>query len=708
MTVSVLAHSSEYATYGKWSPQRRPTEENSPADIPPFALRRESDDSTWIRPTRSTWNDLGTYVAALYQRNYFVLFVLGVFNALLTFLISKTAGSAWDASKYIYDTDSFPNIVSFFIILLIKFVYIVLAVYICYTFCPDAAGSGIPELRAILGGIWIKDYLSLKTGAIKIVSLLLVLASGLPIGLEGPFIHISAILARLATRIPAFQHLDRNSLLSAACAGGLASVFGSPIGGVLFSIEVTSTYYQVSNYWTAFICAAVGSTLTVMFTRLYPTSLLLFETRMPEEPYNDAELVFFALIGVATGLMGAGFVALHGVIVRWRRHHQAQWLGDNPYNVAIVIIFTYNLLTFLLGDFAFQPYREAIKDLFNTKVDSLRDCTKTTCEFEDWNRSNLLIFNLVCFVLVTYIFTALSVTLCVPCGIFAPMFMTGAGFGRLVGEIVTAELGADFVPTAAVYAVVAAAAMVAGVTRTISPAVIALELTKQINIAVPCLIAVICACGVSFHLSESFYDSILRLKQIPILPSYPSNPMKKNTHPPRPVIATDIMDSSYPILSTSPHPEHIYEALENETYHVFPIVHSMEEPVLVGEVSRSVLQDFIHVAREADITGHSCSLLDKQFVSRCNLSPIQVIAEMPLTSIYKLYHVLRPENVYVTKFGRLIGTLNEEMMFRDEERSRQQIRLSSCWRFFCCYENCERLQTTVEEVELLEDGANPI
>jgi len=607
-----------------------------------------------------------------------------------------------------YDNENIPNFLAFFIILFIKFVYIICAVYICYTFCPDAAGSGIPELRAILGGIWIKDYLSLKTGITKVVSLLLVLASGLPIGLEGPFIHISAILARLATRIPAFQHLDPNTLLSAACAGGLASVLGSPIGGVLFSIEVTSTYYQVSNYWTAFICAAVGSTLTLMFSRLYPTSLLLFETRMPEEPYNDAELVFFALIGVCTGLMGAGFVALHNLIVRLRRDHQARFLGDNPFNIAILIIFTYNLLNFCLGDFAFQPYREAIKDLFNTKIDSLRDCTETTCEFKDWNRGNLLIFNLICFVIITYVFTALSVTLCVPCGVFAPMFMTGAGFGRLIGEIVTAELGADFVPTAAVYAVVAAASMVAGVTRTISPAVIALELTKQINIAVPCLIAVICACGVSFHLSESFYDSILRLKQIPMLPSAPSNPMKQNTHPPRPVIATDVMDSSYPILTTSPMPEQIYAALENEKWNVFPIVHSMEEPVLVGEVSRSVLQDFIHVAREADITGHSCSLLDKQFVSRCNLSPIQVIAEMPLTSIYKLYHVLRPENVYVTKFGRLIGTLNEEMMFEDEERSRKQIKLSSCWRFFCCHDQCDRTDERVEEVELLEDDPNPI
>lgn len=40
---------------------------------------------------------------------------------------------------------------------------------------------------------------------------------------------------------------ERNSLLAAACASGIATAFGAPFGGVLFSIEVTSTYYPVKN-----------------------------------------------------------------------------------------------------------------------------------------------------------------------------------------------------------------------------------------------------------------------------------------------------------------------------------------------------------------------------------------------------------------------------------------------------------------------------
>lgn len=41
-------------------------------------------------------------------------------------------------------------------------------------------------------------------------------------------------------------------MLAASVAIGVVATFGAPIGGVLFSIEVTSTYYFVSNLWKTF------------------------------------------------------------------------------------------------------------------------------------------------------------------------------------------------------------------------------------------------------------------------------------------------------------------------------------------------------------------------------------------------------------------------------------------------------------------------
>lgn len=47
-------------------------------------------------------------------------------------------------------------------------------------------------------------------------------------------------------------------MYAAAVAAGITATFGAPIGGVLFSIEVSSTYYMVSNFWKAFFCTTCG------------------------------------------------------------------------------------------------------------------------------------------------------------------------------------------------------------------------------------------------------------------------------------------------------------------------------------------------------------------------------------------------------------------------------------------------------------------
>ena len=69
----------------------------------------------------------------------------------------------------------------------------------------------------------------------------------MPLGKEGPFVHIASIVATLLTKLVTsfsgiYANESRNSeMLAAAVAVGVACCFASPIGGVLFSIEVTSS-----------------------------------------------------------------------------------------------------------------------------------------------------------------------------------------------------------------------------------------------------------------------------------------------------------------------------------------------------------------------------------------------------------------------------------------------------------------------------------
>lgn len=65
------------------------------------------------------------------------------------------------------------------------------------------------------------------------------------------------------------------------------------------------------------------------------------------------------------------------------------------------------------------------------------------------------------------------------------------------------------------------------------------------------------------------------------------------------------------------------------------------------------------------------TLMSSGFIERINLSPIQVISEMPLTKIYTLFHILKPQNVYVTKYSRLIGVINEVNLLKREFATQQ-------------------------------------
>ena len=107
-----------------------------------------------------------------------------------------------------------------------------------------AAGSGIPEIKTILSGFVIPGILSMKVLFIKAVGAVFAVSSGMCLGKEGPFVHISTCVAyQVAKLFPKYKHNGRKmrELLSAGCSSGLAVAFGAPIGGVLFSYEVGAT-----------------------------------------------------------------------------------------------------------------------------------------------------------------------------------------------------------------------------------------------------------------------------------------------------------------------------------------------------------------------------------------------------------------------------------------------------------------------------------
>lgn len=76
------------------------------------------------------------------------------------------------------------------------------------SFAPWAAGSGIAEVKTILGGFVIHDFNSPRTLIVKCIGLVFSVSSGLNLGKEGPLIHVASCAADLFARL--FPKYNRN------------------------------------------------------------------------------------------------------------------------------------------------------------------------------------------------------------------------------------------------------------------------------------------------------------------------------------------------------------------------------------------------------------------------------------------------------------------------------------------------------------------
>jgi hypothetical protein len=145
------------------------------------------------------------------------------------------------------------------------------AISCMFVWCePIAGGSGIPEVQAFLNGIDLPRVMRVKTLLCKVMGVTFSVAAGLPVGKEGPMVHIGAIVAAgisqgktklwgVDTSFSKFSDFrndrEKRDFVACGAAAGICSAFGAPIGGVLFSLEEGASYWSTKLTWRAFFCA---------------------------------------------------------------------------------------------------------------------------------------------------------------------------------------------------------------------------------------------------------------------------------------------------------------------------------------------------------------------------------------------------------------------------------------------------------------------
>uniref|UniRef100_A0A0N4Z7Z2 Chloride channel protein n=1 Tax=Parastrongyloides trichosuri TaxID=131310 RepID=A0A0N4Z7Z2_PARTI len=491
---------------------------------------------------------------------------------------------------------------------------------------PQAIGSGIPEMKTILRGVYLKEYLSKRTLLSKMIGLTLSLGSGLPIGKEGPFVHVASVLASILSKCVHNKNSvysnesRRTEMLAAGCAVGVACTFSAPVGGVLFSIEVTSVYFAVRNYWRGFFAAACSATLfrilRVVLSDTQLTVVAFFQTSFPRDAFVPIEMLIFAIIGVIAGLFAALFIVLQRKLVRMVRHlntYSKGFLAKHYWIYPIIISFLISTITFPKGYGQFiageKKFSVGLREFFSNCTYIADHNATNYCGFEfmqSWQGKNLQhnVFLVLIAYQVSYFFlSALASTIPIPSGIFMPVFVIGASFGRFVGELMALwfPLGidgsGDILIYPGVYAVVGAAAFCGGVTHTVSVAVIVFELTGQLMYILPVMIAVLISNAICAYLQPSIYDSIIEAKNLPYLPDIPSTSSYFHG-----IMVQQFMIKKVAYLTQLCNFRDIQDILINyPKLKSFPIVDGKESLILLGSCNRQTLFDALenHVGAKA-------------------------------------------------------------------------------------------------------------
>ncbi|XP_072530553.1 chloride channel protein 1a [Salminus brasiliensis] len=480
-----------------------------------------------------------------------------------------------------------------------------------YASAKSLQGSGIPELKTILRGVVLKEYLTLKAFAAKVVGLTAALGSGMPVGKEGPFVHIASICAAVLSKVMSiFSGVYENpycytDILTVGCAVGVGCCFGTPLGGVLFSIEVTSTYFAVRNYWRGYFAATFSAFIfrvLSVFNKDTVTITALFRTKFRMDfPFDLQELPAFAIIGISCGFLGAFFVYLNRQVVLFMRRPNllTRFLTRHRLIFPAVVTFLITTLTFPPGFGQFMAGelmpREAINSLFDnftwTKIWGSA-APPGLGRSSVWFHPDVNVFIvLFLFFIMKFWMSAVSTTMPIPSGAFMPVFVLGASFGRLVGEIMATLFphgilfdGILYRIIPGGYAVIGAAALTGAVTHTVSTAVICFELTGQISHILPMMVAVILANMVAQGLQPSLYDSIIQVKKLPYLPELGFGHISQYN-----IFVEDIMVRKVKFLcSQSTYRELLY-LLDSTSLKTIPLVDSKESMILLGSIDRSEL-----------------------------------------------------------------------------------------------------------------------
>ena len=354
-----------------------------------------------------------------------------------------------------------------------------LITFLVTNFAPEARGHGVPE---VMDAIYYKEgVIRPVVAVVKSLASALSIGTGAAVGREGPIIQIGAAIGSSLGQIIHMAPWQRITLVAAGAGAGIAATFNTPIGGVMFAIELMMPELSARTFLPVALSTGTATFIGRIFFGLHPAFAIPASLLTSQQPASLTELLLYAALGALIGIAATAFV---------RGLTFAETLFEhikNPYLRHSIGMLMIGILIYTLLRTAGHYYVEGVG--YST-IQAILSGNLGLPAFL------VLLFAAKLFATSTSLGSGASG------GVFSPSLFMGATIGGAFGSLVTAIHPIDgFGVTTC--AIIGMAAMVGGGTGAAMTAVTMIfEMTRDYDLVVPSIIAVALAIGVRRLLSQ--------------------------------------------------------------------------------------------------------------------------------------------------------------------------------------------------------------
>jgi len=360
--------------------------------------------------------------------------------------------------------------------------------YVTQRFAPEAAGSGIPHIKAVLMNL---RPLQKRLLPVKFLGGVIAIGAGFSLGREGPTVQMGAVAGKVISHILKVPKRFQLQLIAAGAGAGLAAAFNAPLAGFIFVIEELQREMSPLTYGTALIGAVIADIVTRYFSGQMPSF------QISGYPAPSLWLMpLFILLGAACGVLGSLFNRGLLASLNFTKHLsiRPRWLV--PAFTGVLVGLMAVLLPAAVGGGHWTA-----DNLLRGNIAVL---------LGDFPKGINIIWFLVILLIGKFLLTQLCYASGVPGGIFAPFLVLGAVTGILIGEL-SALLLPSAVQTSATFGVLGMAGMFASIVRApLTGVVLILEMTGNYAQLFALLVTALVSYVVADHLgTKPVYDALL-------------------------------------------------------------------------------------------------------------------------------------------------------------------------------------------------------